>query len=283
MDDEETRRRRMRLAELINEAFCGEQARLLAHIRERTGKQPNQGEISGLIKLDNSARSFGDKKARTLTEQIGLHRRWFDFPLGSNLTREQWLHDSPVAPLLPSPNSTIERPAAYSPPTTGGAMKSNVIRIRDSGDRADAGYVRLEHLSVQPRMGMGATVTEPVHLVRHLDVLEGWLRDEVGSIDARRVKVLTAVGRSMLPTIKDRDLVFVDVAHRHFDAPGIYVLDVAGRLLLKKVMIKADGTLVIRSDNTAEFPDEETYRLDQAANDVTLCGKVLAWWTLRKG
>lgn len=276
----------MRLAELINAAFDGEQARLIAHIRDRTGKQPNQGEISGLIKLDNPARSFGDKKARTLTEQIGLHRRWFDFPLGSNLTREQWLHDGFIAPLLPSANSTGEPTTSYLPHSTEGVMKSNVVKIRErreSLDAAEPGYVRLEHLSAQPRMGMGATVTEPVHLVRHLDVLEGWLRDEVGSIDPRRVKVLTAVGRSMLPTIKDRDLVFVDVAHRHFDAPGIYVIDVAGRLLLKKVMIKADGTLVIRSDNTAEFPDEETYRIDEATNDVTLCGKVLAWWTLRKG
>lgn len=188
--------------------------------------------------------------------------------------------------LLPSSNSTGEPPPAYLLHNPGGAMNSNVVKIRErqeSLDTAESGYVRLEHLSVQPRMGMGATITEPVHLVRHLDVLEGWLRDEVGSIDPRRVKVLTAVGRSMLPTIKDRDLVFVDVAHRHFDAPGIYVIDVAGRLLLKKVMIKADGTLVIRSDNTAEFPDEETYRIDEAANDVTLCGKVLAWWTLRKG
>lgn len=247
----------------MRERFDGKQASLAAHV----------GIVANLIsRYLNGTKGIGEEMRDKIEDACALPRGWLDTP-----------KDRSDEPLLPSPNSTGERQAPYSPPTTGGAMKSNVIRIRDSGDRAEAGYVRLEHLSVQPRMGMGATVTEPVHLVRHLDVLEGWLRDEVGSIDARRVKVLTAVGRSMLPTIKDRDLVFVDVAHRHFDAPGIYVLDVAGRLLLKKVMIKADGTLVIRSDNTAEFPDEETYRLDEAANDVTLCGKVLAWWTLRKG
>lgn len=162
-------------------------------------------------------------------------------------------------------------------------MHSNVIQIRAALDEQEPGYIRLEHLSPRPRMGMGAAVTEPVHVVRHLDVLEGWLRDHVGSIDGRRVKVLTAVGRSMLPEIKDRDLVFVDIGQRHFDAPGYYVLDVAGRLLLKKVLIKAGGELVIRSENIAEFPDEETYPIETADEHVTLCGKVLAWWTLRKG
>lgn len=155
-----------------------------------------------------------------------------------------------------------------------------VIEIDDSP--AD-GYVRLEHLSATPQMGAGAVVEEPVHVVRHLDVLEAWIREEVGSANPDRIKVLTAVGRSMVPTIQDRDLVFVDVGHRHFDAPGIYVIDVAGRLLLKKVMMLADGTVIIRSDNTAEFPDEERYPLAHAADAITVCGKVMAWWTLRKG
>lgn len=145
------------------------------------------------------------------------------------------------------------------------------------------GYVRLEHLSPTPQMGAGAVVEEPVHVVRHLDVLEAWIREEVGSTNPDRVKVLTAVGRSMVPTIQDRDLVFVDVGHRHFDAPGIYVIDVAGRLLLKKVMMQADGTVIIRSDNTTEFPDEERYPLAHATDTITVCGKVMAWWTLRKG
>ncbi|MDR0212889.1 MAG: hypothetical protein LBJ15_02655 [Comamonas sp.] len=146
-----------------------------------------------------------------------------------------------------------------------------------------SGYVRLQHLSPRPTMGHGAVLDEPVHVVRHLDVLERWLMEEVGSSNYARVKVLTAVGRSMMPTINDKDLVFVDVSHRAVDAPGIYVIDVAGRLLLKKAMIKANGTLVLRSDNAAEYPDEETYDLTTYADEITVCGKVLAWWALRKG
>lgn len=145
------------------------------------------------------------------------------------------------------------------------------------------GYVRLQHLSPRPTMGHGAVLDEPIHVVRHLDVLERWLREEVGSCNYTKVKVLTAVGRSMMPTISDKDLVFVDVSHRTVDAPGIYVIDVAGRLLLKKAMIKANGTLVLRSDNAAEYPDEEAYDLKTYFEEITVCGKVLAWWALRKG
>ncbi|NIF85269.1 helix-turn-helix transcriptional regulator [Comamonas sp. Tr-654] len=145
------------------------------------------------------------------------------------------------------------------------------------------GYVRLQHLSPRPTMGSGALLDEPIHVVRHLDVLERWLMEEVGSCNYSKVKVLTAVGRSMMPTINDKDLVFVDISHRAVDAPGIYVVDVAGRLLLKKAMIKANGTLVLRSDNASEYPDEETYNLASYVDEITVCGKVLAWWTLRKG
>lgn len=74
-----------------------------------------------------------------------------------------------------------------------------------------------------------------------------------------------------------------DTPHSLVDAPGIYVLEVAGWLLLKKVMIKTNDTLVLRSDNATEYPDEETYDLATYADEITVCGKVLARWTLRKG
>ena len=92
MDDQETLHRRARLRELIQERFDGKDANLLRYVEDRTGKKPNQGELSGLQK-DNSGRSFGDVKARNLTKQIGLHRRWFDMPLGACLNRSDWMSD----------------------------------------------------------------------------------------------------------------------------------------------------------------------------------------------
>lgn len=145
MDDEETRHRRLRLGELVEACFGGEQKALRQHIAARTKKEPNQGEISGLLKLDNSARSFGDKKAKNLTDQIGLHRRWFDMPLGANLRREQWLSESVIgraaaedvahaADLLPSPNGESPEHPAQSPENNKGlVMQSNVVRLQREG------------------------------------------------------------------------------------------------------------------------------------------------------
>lgn len=144
------------------------------------------------------------------------------------------------------------------------------------------GYVRLDHLSAQPSMGWGGIVDAQPHIVQSLDVLESWVRQKIGTTDPKRIKVLTGVGASMSPTIQDQDLVFVDITHNYINAPGIYVIDISGLLIIKKALILSDGTLIIRSDNTADYPDEERHNLRSAGDSITICGKVLAWWTLRK-
>ncbi|NHC62202.1 S24 family peptidase [Paenalcaligenes suwonensis] len=146
-----------------------------------------------------------------------------------------------------------------------------------------SGYVRLEHLSPQPSMGNGMLSSEAVQVVQHLDVLERWARAELGTTNPERVKIMTGVGRSMQPTIHHEDLVFVDVSLREIDREGLYVLDVAGRFILKRARILASGTLIISSDNKDEYPDEERYDLRTASDTIIVCAKVLAWWTLRKG
>lgn len=90
MDDAETLHRRLRLRELIHRCFDNRLIDLLAHIQSRTGKAANQGELSALQK-DHGPKSFGDKKAKKLTEQIGLHRHWFSMPAGTHLNRNDWL------------------------------------------------------------------------------------------------------------------------------------------------------------------------------------------------
>lgn len=147
----------------------------------------------------------------------------------------------------------------------------------------EPGYVRLQHLSPRPSMGPGNALSEPMQVVRHLDVLESWVRQKVGSTSYDRIKILTGCGHSMKPTIQDQDLIFVDIGYRTIDIPGIYVIDVYGRFLLKRALILSDGTLVLRSDNIEEFPDEERIDLRKASDTVNIAGKVQSWWTLKQG
>lgn len=90
MDDRETANRRARLRELIEVCFNDRLVDLQAHIRLHSGTEANQGELSALRKA-GSSKSFGDKKAKTLAAQIGLHRRWFDWPVGTHTARDEWL------------------------------------------------------------------------------------------------------------------------------------------------------------------------------------------------
>lgn len=119
MDDAETLHRRSRLRELIERCFDARLTDLLAHIEARTGKRPNQGELSALQK-DHGPKSFGDKKARKLTEQIGLHRHWFAMPAGTHLDREQWM--SPPATLNCS-SDVSELSAVVDRLTSSGKMQ----------------------------------------------------------------------------------------------------------------------------------------------------------------
>lgn len=171
----------------------------------------------------------------------------------------------------------------YEPQLTAHPAPSPVGVPASDYDEVPSGYVRLQHLSPKPSMGPGRALSEPVQLVRQLDVSESWVRQKVGSASFDRIKILTGCGQSMRPTIQDQDLVFVDISQRFIDIPGIYVLDVCGRFLLKRAMILSDGTLVLRSDNTAEFPDEERIDLSRAAETVNVAGRVKAWWTLHQG
>ena len=111
-DDNEMRHRRLRLRELIAKCFNGQQRALLDFVEKKTGKRPNQGEMSGLVKFNG--KSFGDKKARALAEAIGLHRRWFDLPLGSNLLPSEWAPETTEPP--PQSSGQAQQPIKdYSP------------------------------------------------------------------------------------------------------------------------------------------------------------------------
>jgi hypothetical protein len=108
MDDPETLNRRLRLNELIQECFGGYQKELIAHINARNKKPANQGELSSLRKLNNQGKSFGYVKAGNLAKQIGLNRRWFEFPLGTNLAPARWMSDTPQDPYDLPPTTNIE-------------------------------------------------------------------------------------------------------------------------------------------------------------------------------
>lgn len=98
-----------------------------------------------------------------------------------------------------------------------------------------------------------------------------WLRAICG-VDPERVALEIAVGESMTPTIQDGSVLLIDTNDRSFGNFGIYVLEINGQRLVKRVQHRHDGSLVLISDNSAYLPDF----VDKAAADtVTVVGRVV--------
>lgn len=64
--------RRLKLQHLIDTAFGGSQASFIAKT------DINQGELSGLLRN----KSFGEKKARKIEQQVGVNSGYLDSPIG---------------------------------------------------------------------------------------------------------------------------------------------------------------------------------------------------------
>jgi phage repressor protein C with HTH and peptisase S24 domain len=98
-----------------------------------------------------------------------------------------------------------------------------------------------------------------------------WVR-AVCKVEPTELVLETATGESMTPTIRDGNTLLIDTTDRTFRNFGIYVLEINGQRLVKRVQRKHDGSLVLISDNTAYQPDAVDR---EAADDVKVIGRVV--------
>jgi phage repressor protein C with HTH and peptisase S24 domain len=81
-----------------------------------------------------------------------------------------------------------------------------------------------------------------------------------------------AVGESMEPQIHDGDLLLVDTTDQTFRNFGVYVVEVRGERLVKRVQRKFDGSLIFISDNKAYQAESIPSEL---AKEVQVIGRVI--------
>ncbi|WP_244561736.1 LexA family transcriptional regulator [Mesorhizobium australicum] len=120
------------------------------------------------------------------------------------------------------------------------------------------GFVPIPRLDVRAAAGAGAL--SPGFAEDYLgpaDIVafrEEWLR-QLG-VSARFARILICDGDSMYPTIAHGDMMLVDTAIRDVRQDGIYVLVFAGLLKVKRVQMRRDGILLLKSDNPAYDTEE---------------------------
>ncbi|HEY1930981.1 MAG TPA: helix-turn-helix transcriptional regulator [Acetobacteraceae bacterium] len=138
------------------------------------------------------------------------------------------------------------------------------------GEGVDASRFIL--LPKAPEAAAAGAVTPPAPTNReYIAFRHDWVRSEFG-IDPEDLILEIAIGESMTPTIRNGDLLLIDTTDRVFNNFGIYVLEILGERIVKRVQRKLDGSLVLISDNA-------TYEVDQVppgqVKDVTVVGRVV--------
>ena len=131
-------------------------------------------------------------------------------------------------------------------------------------------YVYIPRLTVRGAEGSGTEVLqEDIAGLMALD--DQFIRQQL----RRRpedLRVITAEGDSMDPTIRDGDLLLVDTSVQKISGSRIYVLDIDGALLVKRIQQLLDGALSVRSDNPKY--KEETVRPTEQ-RPVHIIGEVI--------
>jgi len=132
--------------------------------------------------------------------------------------------------------------------------------------------IYIEQLTdVRAAAGTGqATPTDQVSVMVAINAVN-W-RNRVGS-NSDKVKIITVYGDSMEGTLSHGDQVFVDTACNKFIDDAIYVIMQDDLLRIKRVKLKLDGSILVKSDNENGFGIEE-YTAEQASN-FKVIGKVL--------
>lgn len=230
MDDKETKNRRLRLKELIDFCFDGRQADLIAHIHNKTGKTPNQGEISALLKTD-SGKSFGYKKAGTLATQIGLNRSWFEMDLGTNLKRSSWSLDDLSKNESPSRSFVSNVEPGSNGEVAPNLAPAKLVPVVGTAQLGDNGYW-----------------SELEYPVGHGDgCVMAWTSD----INAYAIRCR---GNSMSPRIKDGE--FVVIAPSQVPIPGdeVIIKHADERVMIKQFLYERDGLIHLMSVNEAHPP-----------------------------
>lgn len=136
-------------------------------------------------------------------------------------------------------------------------------------------YVMVPRYEISASAGGGAVVHSE-QIVDYLAFRGDWLRNVLG-VPGEALALIDVRGDSMEPTLSDGDLILIDLRTFRIDADSVYVLQVDGSLVVKRIQKNYDGTVEIVSDN----PRYKPHVLGpESAERLGIVGRVV--WSGRK-
>ncbi len=155
------------------------------------------------------------------------------------------------------------------------SLKDTSARRHDTTGRDSAGRSPVEEFLLLPHRPKAAAAGSgrpaPETPAEFIAFRHDWIR-AVFDLDPEQVMLISAIGDSMEPGIRDGDLLLVDTRQTAFSEFGIYVFEARGERLVKRVQRKFDGTLYVISDNGVYQPEEISSDL---ATEIRVVGKVI--------
>lgn len=137
------------------------------------------------------------------------------------------------------------------------------------------GFILVPHYEIQVSAGHGALVHSE-QIVDYLAFKADWVRNTLG-VAQKDLALISVKGDSMEPTLSNEDLILVDMRKSRVEDNAIYVLQLEGTLLVKRIQRKLDGTLHVMSDNARYQP--EVVGADRASG-LHVLGRVV--WSGRR-
>lgn len=149
----------------------------------------------------------------------------------------------------------------------GGAQEHGpeVLESRDGRE-----FILVPQYDVRVSAG-GGSVIHSEQIVDHLSFQTDWFARWVG-IPPVSAAVVEVRGESMRPDLEDEDLVIIDITKNAFVDDAIYVLQYGDALRIKKVTVKIDGTVEIKSSNEAAGYKPEVLTPEEA-QQITVVGR----------
>ena len=151
-----------------------------------------------------------------------------------------------------------------------------VLTGTEAGGRESGVEVQGEQLvlipfyDVQASAGSGSVVHQE-RLRGRLAFRADWVHGEL-KVAPESLALITATGDSMQPTIGHGDLLLLNTHETAVTGDAIYALQFHDVLLIKRVQLLVDGTLVIRSDNPAYA--EQRVRIEEGA-PLRIVGRIV--------
>jgi transcriptional regulator with XRE-family HTH domain len=128
----------------------------------------------------------------------------------------------------------------------GVIMDGSAVRYANATD-LEHEYVLVPRYNVKVSLG-GGSMVESEQIVDHLAFKSDWIRSKM-HLNTADLVLITAMGDSMYPTIRDGDLLLLDKSKTLVADDAIYVLRFDGNLIAKRLQKLFDGSIQIKSDN----------------------------------